>query len=182
MANQADALSQSWFFHLRQIRSVRQSPTLEMTELLVHAFTNCRLDYRNSLLTGVNNQLLHRMKVVQKAGALFIKGVSWSLTSPLSTNKAISETKGQGWRAIPTQWRKASDILTSTMAAFLFSSHPKKGNDREAYLNYYASAYNRGRQLSHRKTRGTSTRHDSSAVWITLVTSPTENHDTTLLF
>jgi len=29
---------------------------------------------------------------------------------------AISETKGQGWRAIPTQYRKASDILTSTLA------------------------------------------------------------------
>jgi len=29
--------------------------------------------------------------------------VSWSLTSPFSTNMAISETKVQGWRAIPTQ-------------------------------------------------------------------------------
>jgi len=28
---------------------------------------------------------------------------------------------------ILTQWRKASDILTSTLAAFLFSSHPEKG-------------------------------------------------------
>jgi len=34
---------------------------------------------------------------------------------------AISGTKGQGWRGIPTQYRKASDILTSTLAAFLFS-------------------------------------------------------------
>jgi len=34
---------------------------------------------------------------------------------------AILGTKGQGWRAIPTQYRKASDILTSTLAAFLFS-------------------------------------------------------------
>jgi len=40
---------------------------------------------------------------------------------------AISEMKGQGWKVIRTQWRKASDILTSTLAAFLFSSHPKKG-------------------------------------------------------
>jgi len=40
--------------------------------------------------------------------------------SPFSTNMAISETKGQGWRAIPTQRWKASDILTSTLAAFLF--------------------------------------------------------------
>jgi len=33
------------------------------------------------------------------------------------------------------------------------SSHPKTERDQEAHLNYYASAYNRGRQLSHRKTK-----------------------------
>jgi len=53
-----------------------------------------------------------------------------------------------------TQCRKANNVLTSTLAAFLFSSHPKgKERDREAHLNYYASAYNRGRQLSHHKTK-----------------------------
>jgi len=52
---------------------------------------------------------------------------------------AISGTNGQGWRAIPTQYRKASDILTSILAAFLFSSHPKRERDREAHLNYYTS-------------------------------------------
>jgi len=57
--------------------------------------------------------------------------LSWSLTFPFNTNMAISEIKGQGWRAIPIQWRKASNILTSTLAAFLFSSHPKgKGIER----------------------------------------------------
>ena len=55
---------------------------------------------------------------------------------------AIWGTKGQGWRAIPTQHRKASDILTSTLATFLFSSHPKRERDREAHLNYYTSADN----------------------------------------
>jgi len=60
---------------------------------------------------------------------------------------AISGTKGPGWRAIPTQYRKASDILTSTLAAFLFSSHPKRERDREAHLNYYTIAGNRERQL-----------------------------------
>jgi len=29
--------------------------------------------------------------------------VSWSLTSLFSTNMAISETKGQGWKVIRTQ-------------------------------------------------------------------------------
>jgi len=66
---------------------------------------------------------------------------------------AISEIKGQGWRAIPTQYRKASDILSSTLAAFLFRSYPKRERDREAHLNYYASADNRERQHSHQKTK-----------------------------
>jgi len=65
----------------------------------------------------------------------------------------ISDMKGQGWRVIITQRRKASDILTSSLAAFLFSSHPKRERDREAHLDYYASAFNRGRQLSHHKTK-----------------------------
>ena len=60
------------------------------------------------------------------------QSVSWSLTSPFSTNIAISETKGQGWRVIPTQWRKASNILTSTLAAFSFRCHPKMERDRDA--------------------------------------------------
>ena len=30
---------------------------------------------------------------------------------------------------------------------------PKREKDREAHLNYYANAYNRERQLSHRKTK-----------------------------
>jgi len=46
--------------------------------------------------------------------------VSWSLTFLFSTNMAISESKGQGWRVILTQWRKASDILTSTLATLDF--------------------------------------------------------------
>ena len=79
--------------------------------------------------------------------------VSSSLTSPFSTNMAISETKGQGWRTISTQWRKASDILTSILAAFLCSSYPKKERDRETHLNYYDRVYNKGRQLSHRKKK-----------------------------
>jgi len=49
---------------------------------------------------------------------------------------AISEVE-----SYPYPVKKASDILTSTLATFLFSSHPKRERDREAHLNYYASAY-----------------------------------------
>jgi len=47
---------------------------------------------------------------------------------------AISETKGQGWRVILTQWRKASDILTSTLAAFFVQQPPKKGKGIERLI------------------------------------------------
>jgi len=71
---------------------------------------------------------------------------------------AISETKGQGWKVIRTQWTKDSDIWTSTLAAFVFSSHPKRERDREAHLNYYAIAYNRGD--NNRITRLKLNRHE----------------------
>ena len=79
--------------------------------------------------------------------------VGRSLTSLFSTN--IRDERS-GVESYWTQWRKASDILTSTLAAFLFSSHPKSERgqgDQEARLNYYAIAYNRGRQLLHHKTK-----------------------------
>jgi len=49
-----------------------------------------------------------------------------------------------GIESYPYPVKKASGILTSTLAAFLFSNHPKGERDREAHLNYYASAYNTG--------------------------------------
>jgi len=66
---------------------------------------------------------------------------------------AISGTKGQGWRAIPTQYKKASDILTSTLAAFLFSSHPNRERDQEAHLNYYTK-----NKINTNKTKATFSR------------------------
>ena len=59
---------------------------------------------------------------------------------------AISETKG---RVESYPYQKASDTLTSTLVTVLFSSHPERERDREAHLNYYASAYSRGIQLSY---------------------------------
>jgi len=89
--------------------------------------------------------------------------VTWSSTSLFSKNMAnTSEMKGQGWRVIFSQWSKASDTLTTTLATFLFSSHPKRERDREAHLNYYTSAYNRGRQLSHHKTKLNQTQQKTS--------------------
>jgi len=56
---------------------------------------------------------------------------------------AISETNGQGWKVIHTQCRKASDILTSTLAAFLFSSHPKTNNMYKPHAHINSTEINK---------------------------------------
>jgi len=72
---------------------------------------------------------------------------------------AISGTNGQGWGAIPTQWRKASDILASTLAALLFSRHPKRERNREAHLNNYASTDNEKTTITPQdKTKSSTTK------------------------
>jgi len=81
--------------------------------------------------------------------------VSWSLTSPFSTNMAISETKGQGWtvESYPYPVKEGQRYINLNPGRLFVQQQPKRERDREAYLNYYASAYNRKRQLSHRKTK-----------------------------
>ena len=68
------SLSRSRFFHLRRLRSIKQSLTPDANKTLVHAFVSNRLDCCNSLLAGVSNQLLQRLQVVQNAAARLVTG------------------------------------------------------------------------------------------------------------
>jgi len=54
---------------------------------------------------------------------------------------------------IPIPVKEGQRYINFSPAAFLFGSHSKRERDREAHLNYYASANNKGRQLSHCKTK-----------------------------
>jgi len=45
-------VSAACFFHLRQIRRIRQSLDAESAATLVHAFVTSRVDYCNAILTG----------------------------------------------------------------------------------------------------------------------------------
>jgi len=74
MSNYIAKLSRSCFFHLRQFRLIRQSLTLVAMNTLVQSFITNRLDSCNSVLIGVNSQLLQRMQVIQNAAARFITG------------------------------------------------------------------------------------------------------------
>jgi len=83
-----------------------------------------------------------------------IQLIGWSLMSLFFQHKyGYIRDERSGVESYPYPWRNASDILTSTLAAFLFSSHPKRERDRKGHLNYYVSAYNRSRQLLHHKTK-----------------------------
>ena len=74
MSNHIAKLSRSCFFHLIQLRLIRQSLTPEAMNTLVQSFITNRLDSCNSVLIGVNSQLLLRMQVIQNAAARFITG------------------------------------------------------------------------------------------------------------
>jgi len=62
---------------------------------------------------------------------------------------AISETKGE--LSLPSE---AERYINLNPGHLFVQQPPKRERDREAHLNYYTSAYNnRGRQLSHHKTK-----------------------------
>ena len=74
MADHVAALCRSGFFQLRQLRAVRSSLTDEAARTLVFAFVSSRLDYCNSLLSGIGEGLLSRLQSVQNAAARLVTG------------------------------------------------------------------------------------------------------------
>ena len=62
------------FFQFRQLRAIRSSLTTDAAKTLAQAFVGGRLDYYNSLLYGVSDDLLRRLQSVQNSAARFITG------------------------------------------------------------------------------------------------------------
>jgi len=60
------------YFQLRQLRQVRCLLTSNAIKSLVHAFTSSRLEYCNSLLTGIGDGVLRKLQSVQNAAARLI--------------------------------------------------------------------------------------------------------------
>jgi len=63
MSAQVTALCRSGFFQLRQLRPFVRSLTMEAAKTLVQVFISCRLDYCNSLLYGVTENVMRRVPV-----------------------------------------------------------------------------------------------------------------------
>lgn len=60
------------FYQLRQLRTIRRTLTLDAAKTLVHASVTSRLDYCNSVLSGVANVHLKRLQLVLNASARLI--------------------------------------------------------------------------------------------------------------
>jgi len=72
MSDHVAQLCHSCYFQLRQLRQVRYSLTSNAIKSLVHAFISSRLDYCNSLLTGIDDGVLRKLQSVQNAAARLI--------------------------------------------------------------------------------------------------------------
>ena len=57
------------FYHLHNIKRIRKYLSRESTEMLVHAFITSRVDYCNSLLYGLPNYQLNKLRRVLNASA-----------------------------------------------------------------------------------------------------------------
>ena len=68
------AVRHSCFFQLSQLRTIRSSLTTDAAKTLAQAFVGGRLDYCNSILYGVSEELLRRRQSIQNAAARFITG------------------------------------------------------------------------------------------------------------
>ena len=74
MRDQVTAACRWCFFQLRQLRTIRNSLTADAATTLAQAFVVARLDYCNSLLYGVSEDVLRCLRRVQNAAARFFTG------------------------------------------------------------------------------------------------------------
>ena len=62
----------SGYFHLRNISLARKQLTKDATRSLTEALVLSRLDYGNSLLSGISDELLQKLQVLQNSAARLV--------------------------------------------------------------------------------------------------------------
>ena len=67
-------LVQSCFYQLRSVSRIKHMLTPPDLEKVIHAFIFSRLDYCNSLLSGINQKSLSRLQLVQNSAARLLTG------------------------------------------------------------------------------------------------------------
>ena len=72
MQDHITSVCQSCYFHLRNIGSIRPYLTRETAAQIIHSFVTSKLDYCNSLLYGLPQNSLDRLKKVQNTAVRII--------------------------------------------------------------------------------------------------------------
>ena len=72
MAAHVNNISQSCFYQLRQLQSVRRSLTIESSKTLVHSFVSSRVDYCNSIFYGTSDVVLRKLQAILNAAARLV--------------------------------------------------------------------------------------------------------------
>ena len=62
------------FYHPRNIAIVRKFLSHKHCEILIHAFVTSRLDFCNSILSGLPQYLIEKLQYVQNSAALLLTG------------------------------------------------------------------------------------------------------------
>jgi len=57
MADHVTTVCCAAYFHLRQLRQITRSLSVDAAMTLVHSFISCHLDYCNSLFSGITDSL-----------------------------------------------------------------------------------------------------------------------------
>ncbi|KAF7666409.1 hypothetical protein LDENG_00107690, partial [Lucifuga dentata] len=77
-------LVQSCFFRLRSIMKIKSVLSYSNREKVIHSLIFSRLDFCNSLLSGINQKLILRFLQVQNAAAQLLSGSSrWHHITPV---------------------------------------------------------------------------------------------------
>ena len=70
--NRASSVCCGTYFHLKKIGSIRRFLTSEATEQLIHALVSSRLDYCNSLLSGIPDYKCDKLQRIQNTAARIV--------------------------------------------------------------------------------------------------------------
>ena len=77
-------LTRSCFYHLRQLRVVRRSLTMDSAHSLIRALVHSRLDYCNGVMAGLRQFQINRLQSILRAAArLVLQLPGWSPVSDL---------------------------------------------------------------------------------------------------